>query len=107
MTILQEVLLEEYYRILRTEYLIQEELQKYPKGYISKKKIKGREYFYLQHREGNRIVSKYIPEAQLQDYQTKIQNRKRREEDFSELQKSKETIIRALGKEFINEYTTD
>ena len=107
MTILQEVLLEEYYRILRTEYLIQEELQKYPKGHISKKKIKGREYFYLQHREGNRIVSKYIPEAQLQDYQTKIQNRKRREEDFSELQKSKETIIRALGKEFINEYTTD
>ena len=47
MTVMEEVLLEEYMRALRIERLLNSEIAELPKGSIQKKKIKGREYFYL------------------------------------------------------------
>ena len=107
MTILEEVLLEEYNRILRTEALIRKELQDLPKGYISRKTIKGKEYFYLQFREDGKIRSRYIKREHLQSFQEKIELRKKDESALKELTHSKATIVKALGKEFINEHTAD
>ena len=45
MTVMEEVLLEEYMRALRIERLLYSEIAELPKGSIQKKKIKGREYF--------------------------------------------------------------
>lgn len=107
MTILEEVLLEEYNRISRTEALIEKEMQDLPKGYISKKRIKGKEYSYLQFRDGNKVCSQYIKASMLSDYVEKLELRKKDEIALAEFKKSKDAIIRALGKEFIDEHSTD
>lgn len=47
----------------RNEYLIneyQKELKILPKGTISLKKINGNSYYYLNYRDGDKVVSKYI-----------------------------------------------
>lgn len=105
MTILQEVLLEEYERIQRTEALIEKEMEKLPKGYISKKKINGREYSYLQFRDGSKVCSQYIKASMLSDCVSRLELRKKDEAALAELRESKAAIIRALGKEFVDEYS--
>ena len=42
-----------------------EQLEHLPKGYISKKKIKGKTYFYLQYLENGKLKSKYIHQEEL------------------------------------------
>lgn len=55
---------------------IEKEMQTMPIGYISKKTIKGKSQNYLQRREGNRIVGKYISADELEDMVAKIERRK-------------------------------
>ncbi len=50
----------EYKTLLEKIYDIQLSLDSLPRGYISKKTIKGKEYYYLQNRENGKITSKYI-----------------------------------------------
>ena len=51
MSVLDDVLKEEYNRSKKIIKLIEDELNSLPKGYISKKKINGKVYYYLQKRE--------------------------------------------------------
>ena len=43
MTVMEDVLVEEYMRALRIERLVKSEIEELPKGSIQKKKIKGKE----------------------------------------------------------------
>ena len=47
-----------------------------PKGYISKKVINGKERFYLQHRDGKKVVSKYIKSSEVSLTETQLEERK-------------------------------
>lgn len=107
MTVLQEVLLEEYDRILRTEKMIVKELDGLPNGYISRKKIRGREYCYLQWRDGGKVRSLYIKPSEVDEYEKKIALRKKDQQALKELAESKRMLARALGKELINEYAAE
>lgn len=107
MNILQEILLEEFERISRTETLINKELEGLPKGYISKKKINGKEYSYLQFRKDGKVCSQYIKASMLSYYIDSLALRKKDEDALAELRESKAAIIRALGKEFIHEHTAN
>ena len=71
MTVMEEVLVEEYMRALRIERLVKSEIEKRPKGSIQKKKIKGKEYSYLQYRCGNAIKSQYIKAQELHNIDCK------------------------------------
>jgi len=53
-----------------------EQLNLLPKGYISKKVIKGKEYYYLQYLEGGKIVSEYIRRTDLSRIKEQIEKRK-------------------------------
>jgi hypothetical protein len=53
-----------------------EQLQLLPKGYISKKVIKGNDYYYLQFIENGKIVSKYIRHVDLPEIEKQIEKRK-------------------------------
>lgn len=52
------------------------ELAALPKGYISKKMIKGNAQYYLQWREDGKLKSKYIGKDDLADMEQKIARRK-------------------------------
>ena len=51
---------EEYIRLLKKKTALEAELRSLPKGYISKKTIRGNVQRYLQRREGSRLVGTYI-----------------------------------------------
>ena len=53
-----------------------QELENLPKGYISKKVIKGHTYFYLQYFENGKLLSKYIPKEKANEIAAQIKRRK-------------------------------
>ena len=98
MSIIDEVLLEEYERSLRISRALEEEIASLPKGSIQIKHINGREYHYLQFREGKKIVSRYVADAEVDALRESI---RRRREDIAALREQRESqrkLIRALGK---------
>lgn len=107
MTVLEEVLLEEYKRILRTEALIKKELEQLPRGYISIKKINGRNYYYLQFRQDSKVKSQYIKTAEVDAVREGLALRKKDMDALASLEKSKKAIVRALGRKIIDEYTAN
>ncbi|MCQ2771664.1 MAG: hypothetical protein MJ238_00085 [Bacilli bacterium] len=58
-------------------------LETLPKGYISKKIINGKVRFYLQYREGSKIVSKYIKSKDIATVEAQLIERKTIEEEIS------------------------
>ena len=58
---------------------IEENIKALPVGYISVKQISGHTYYYRQWREGNKIISEYVPEAFLNATRRKITARKEQE----------------------------
>ena len=70
-----ELLLE----LLNEREQIEENIKALPVGYISVKQISGHTYYYRQWREGNKIISEYVPEAFLNSVKRKIATRKEQE----------------------------
>ena len=60
MSLLTEAVAQEQQRIKRMISQYETELSCLPKGVLLTKSIKGSQYFYLQYRNGKKIVSKYI-----------------------------------------------
>lgn len=57
-----------------------------PKGYISKKKIKGKTYFYLQYLEDGKLKSKYIRQEDLAVVEAGLEQRARLEKELKDIQ---------------------
>ena len=76
MSVLDEVLKEEYERLLRMRSAMSIEYDALPKGSISRKNIRGCDCYYLQYREGDKIVIKYIKKAELDELAAKIEKRR-------------------------------
>lgn len=70
------------------------ELSSLPKGYISKKIINGKERYYLQYREGKKIVSTYIKSTELKEIQDKISKRKEIEEEIALLSQNSDFVLK-------------
>ncbi len=107
MTVMEEVLLEEYMRALRIERLLNSEIAELPKGSIQKKKIKGREYFYLQYRCEAAVKSVYVKAQDIPELTKKLEKRKENISALKEIQKTKAQIEKALGKDFLNKHTAE
>ncbi len=65
-----------------------EELSELPKGYISKKKIKGKTYFYLQYPENGKLHSKYIPSSQVDGLMVLLSQREALEKELGDIRDS-------------------
>lgn len=68
------------------------ELESLPKGYISKKIIHEKEYFYLQYKENGKIVSKYIRANDLPSLEEQLNRRKEIEEEIQVLLKKEKNL---------------
>lgn len=94
---------------LINEYVSTEKtIESLPAGYISTKSISGHIYCYRQWREGNKIVSSYVPNPLLNSVKRKIAMRKDNENLLKairkDLQKVSRKVIRA---ELLNQNDID
>lgn len=105
-SILEGVLLEEYERSLRTTEALQDAIATLPSGYIRESRRGGRVYYYLQRREGKRVVSEYVPRDRVDELRGQIERRKSYAEGLKAQEKNRAQIERALGRRFIDEHTS-
>lgn len=97
MSILMEVFQEELDRLNRQKVVYENSMAALPKGYISKKNIRGNMSYYLQYREGGKVVSKYIPRDSLQELEDKIARRKQLENSLRRVAEDQKRLRKVLG----------
>lgn len=98
MSVLEDVLEEEYARSSRLLGLMEQEIGLLPKGSIRMRNIKGHEYCYLNYRVGDKVKSDYIPAADVDELRAKIERRRALAAAIREQKQSQKQIIRALGR---------
>lgn len=96
MSILMEVFAEELDRLNRQEVVYRRAMQELPKGYISRKRIKEKEYFYLQRRENGKIVSQYVSADELPGLEAQIARRKGLEDALRRVKEDRKRLERVL-----------
>ena len=69
-------ILQEKERIDRMLAKYQEELGTLPKGTISEKKVRQSTYFYLKYREGKKVISRYIPQKDVEVVREQVEKRR-------------------------------
>ena len=60
---IKEALRDELKNSIRILERYEQELNQLPQGNLNRKKINSKEYYYIQHREGNRVLSEYLGSA--------------------------------------------
>jgi len=98
MAIMKNVWAEEIVRLKHIYEVAQVTLEKYPKGSIQIKRIKGKEHHYLVWREGNKVKSKYLGNDpdHIEKIKFGIEVRKEREKAQRELQIDIRLLEKAL-----------
>lgn len=85
MAVLDEILVEEKERLLRIKSRMQAEYNELPKGCLSKKMIHGSCCCYLQHREGDKVISKYVNPSDVEELSKKIDRRRSLKKSLREI----------------------
>lgn len=96
MSVLMDVLKEEYDRSKRIVASIDKELSKLPAGYISKKRIGGNIYYYIQFKEKGKLKSQYINKDDALKYNKKVLRRRELLKNKKELLMDQKKIERVL-----------
>lgn len=99
MSILKDVLSDEYERLKSLEEWYKQEILSLPKGSISLKKRRDREYLYINYRENNKVKSDYVGFAASEkavDTANKIKQRKNYEEELKTVKQDLKELKRAL-----------
>lgn len=96
MTILDNVLQEEYDRSKRMKEAMENESSQLPNGYISKKIINKKVYYYLQRRDGLKVLSSYIPLDELPEIEAQVARRKQIEESIKTIDRNMKKIKRVI-----------
>ena len=76
LNLILSTILQEKERIDRMLTKYQEQLGTLPKGTISEKKVKQAIYFYLKYREGKKVVSRYIPQKDVETVREQVEKRR-------------------------------
>ena len=87
----------EYERIKETLSDINDKLRRYPKGYLRKRLIKDREYYYLQYREGEHVKSIYISPDRVESLKKEISERDELKKQAKELESNKKNYEKLLN----------
>ena len=95
--ILKQILKEELERLNRIEAVYEDEIKSLQKGSIVYKTIKGKEYAYLQYRNGKKIVSKYIKnEEEIDKINKTIEKRKTTQIGLKRVVEEKQQLLKAI-----------
>lgn len=96
LNLILSTILQERERIDRMLAKYQEELETLPKGTISEKKAGQSTYFYLKYREGKRVISKYIPQKDVETVREQVEKRRHIETMIRSLQEERAIAEKAL-----------
>lgn len=75
---------------------MEKELNELPKGYISKKVINKKPYYYLQRREGLKILGSYIAEDELEYITNQVDRRKQLKKSLNEINQNLKKIKKVI-----------
>ena len=75
---------DEYITLLHSQTALQKQLQSIPKGYITTKKISGKEYYYLQYTAFGKKKSEYLREVEVESVCEKLSCREFLSKKFEE-----------------------
>ena len=96
MNLILSTILQEKERIDRMLAKYQEELEMLPKGTLSEKKVKQSTYFYLKYREGKKVISRYIPQKDVDAVREQVEKRRHIETMIRSLQEERAIAEKAL-----------
>lgn len=71
---------------MKREDQIKVQIESLPKGSITKKNIQGKDRYYLQWREGDKVKSRYVKVAELPELAAQIEQRKALQQELLDLQ---------------------
>ncbi|MCQ2108968.1 MAG: hypothetical protein MJZ05_09430 [Fibrobacter sp.] len=71
---------------MKREDQIKAQIESLPKGSITKKTIQGKDRYYLQWREGDKVKSRYVKVAELSELAAQIEQRKALQQELLDLQ---------------------
>jgi len=75
-------IIDEYKKLLNRKVQIESELSNLPRGYISRKTIRGKKYLYLQSRKSNTFTSRYLKSEETDTVIKQIALRKQHESEL-------------------------
>lgn len=93
-SIIKNVLVEELERQKRLEQSYIKKIEELPKGAIFERIVGKKKYYYLNYREGNRVISKYIKASEIEEIKEQVERRK----EIEDLLKNIRINIRSLEK---------
>ena len=96
LNLILSTILQEKERIDRMLAKYQEELGMLPKGTISEKKVKQSTYYYLKYREGKKVISRYIPQKDVEAVREQVEKRRHIETMIRSLQEERAIAEKAL-----------
>ena len=96
LNLILSTILQEKERIDRMLAKYQEELGTLPKGTISEKKVRQSTYFYLKYREGKKVISRYIPQKDVDAVREQVEKRRHIETMIRSLQEERAIAEKAL-----------
>ena len=96
LNLILSTILQEKERIDRMLAKYQEELEMLPKGTISEKNVKQSTYFYLKYREGKKVISRYIPQKDVDAVREQVEKRRHIETMIRSLQEERAIAEKAL-----------
>lgn len=97
MSVLDDVLFEEYERLKRFRKTYIDKMEELPKGYLSHKKIGKKRYAYLQWREGDKIISRYIPDNEINMLERRVEERRKYQQRLQVIESDMKKIERVVG----------
>lgn len=98
---LERAVINEYGNLMKEEKLLRDNLSELPFGYLQKKIIKGKEYFYLQHRDGRKVKSKYVKKNELSETMEKVAKRKEIENRLGEIKEEQHALEGIIEKDLL------
>lgn len=98
MSVLEDILEEEYARSVKLLERMNAEFELLPKGSIRVRRLKGHEYYYLNYRDGDKVKSEYVPAAKVNELRLKVERRRAFADAIKEQEYSQKQILRALGR---------
>ena len=96
LNLILSTILQEKERIDRMLAKYQEELGTLPKGTISEKKVRQSTFFYLKYREGKKVISRYIPQKDVDAVREQVEKRRHIETMIRSLQEERAIAEKAL-----------
>lgn len=99
-SIIRETLEEELARNERSQHVYEREIARLPRGSVTVRTRRGRQYCYLKYRDGAKVVTDYVGlECSVgDDLRRQIAKRQSLQESLRRLKREHAFIVRALGR---------